>query len=242
MKFLIVTAIRLETEVVKKDLEDLSRVGESPYFLNGRFFNREVDILETGEGRQAVRQYLQNKEVDFSSYFGILVVGFCGGLSPQIRVGDICFTQSILGTKTEPSIVELVEDMDSILGELEFLLKSKKLSAQRVVSLTSDVVVTSAEERRNLFESLGAETVDMESYEWVAFAQRKHIPICVLRVAMDDCNSKMPKAEDEPYVQTLKKNPQLFLELKKQIKKASEELGQALPTTIEYLIKKWEKL
>lgn len=131
----------------------------------------EVVPIPAGE---AVTRYLDDR---FSNAGEVLVMGLCGSLSPEFEVGTIALYQACV----------------DFSGQMKMCDRAftQRLAAQLQVSpvlgLTSDRVICSAIEKRDLGKTYGAAVVDMEG-----FAILSHLSVAMLRVVSDDLQGDLP--------------------------------------------------
>ncbi|MBD1842470.1 phosphorylase [Cyanobacteria bacterium FACHB-63] len=107
----------------------------------------------------------------------ILVMGLCGSLSPRFEVGTIALYRACVNDSGQ------VKECDRAL--------TQRLQAQFQVSpvlgFTSDRVICSAIEKRDLGKTYGAEVVDMEGFPILS-----QFSVAMLRVVSDDLRGDLP--------------------------------------------------
>ena len=131
-------------------------------------------------GVKAVTQYLEN---DFSLPTKVLIMGLCGSLSPKYGVGDVVLYEScVYGGE--------VWECDRIFTSQ--LYNNLKTKVTLVKSLTSDSVVYSTSEKRQLAETFPAEVVDMEGFAALKILSKRGISVAMLRVVSDDSKHNIP--------------------------------------------------
>ncbi|MGA9380314.1 MAG: phosphorylase [Phormidium sp.] len=132
-------------------------------------------------GVKPLTQYLENDFPLFPSR--VLIMGLCGSLSPQYAVGDVVLYESC---RYEGSVAECDRPFTT---QLYNHLKTK---ATLVKSLTSDSVVYSTCEKRQLAETYTAEVVDMEGFAALKILSQRGISVAMLRVVSDDSKHNIP--------------------------------------------------
>ncbi|MGH9204492.1 MAG: hypothetical protein ACRD2A_24960 [Vicinamibacterales bacterium] len=118
----------------------------------------------------------------------VLSVGTAGALSPRLRAGDaiICDPVSVSSScgygdedgsiKSDPALFAATQEAAQRFG----------LALEAGSSLTVNPAVATAEEKRRLWELLGHDVVEMESY-WVGrVAAERDLPFLTVRVVSDD--------------------------------------------------------
>lgn len=118
------------------------------------------------------------RELDrVSDSSGVLVMGLCGSLSPQFGIGRIALYQACVNFSGQ------VKECDRALTDR----LQNQFQVSPVLGLTSDRVICSADEKRNLGKSYGAAVVDMEG-----FAILEQRSVAMLRVVSDDLSGDLP--------------------------------------------------
>ncbi|MFB2936080.1 phosphorylase [Aerosakkonemataceae cyanobacterium BLCC-F154] len=132
-------------------------------------------------GVKPLTQYL---EKDFSrSPSQVLIMGLCGSLSPKFGVGDVVLYESC---RYEGEVLECDR---SFTTQLYHHLKTK---VPLVKSLTSNSVVYSTSEKRELAEKFPVEVVDMEGFPALKILSQRGISVAMLRVVSDDSQHNIP--------------------------------------------------
>ncbi|MER3432849.1 MAG: phosphorylase [Leptolyngbya sp. ERB_1_1] len=107
----------------------------------------------------------------------VLVMGLCGSLSPELKVGTIALYRAC---------VDFSGQMKACDHAFTQRLQAQ-LQVSPVLGLTSDRVICSAIEKRELGKTYGAEVVDMEG-----FAILSNLRVAMLRVVSDDLQGDLP--------------------------------------------------
>lgn len=157
-----------------------------------------VDLRITGMGpqlahstaAQALRPWTVRSAVALAAEKpdAVLVVGLCGGLKESLPGSRLVLYTGCLSTANGQAALEC---SPSITRRLHELLSSQGMVCDAVVGITSTRIAVTASDRLSLAE-LGADVVDMESYELLAAANRAGLPAAALRVVGD------PAAQDLP--------------------------------------------
>jgi hypothetical protein len=139
-------------------------------------------------GPLAVSRYLQNwvpVAAESGSPKRVLLMGLCGSLNGNLRVGQRALYQSCsLNGDTEAQIFD-VELATALYRALEPQI-------QWVNGLTSDRIICSAQEKQHLAQATGADVVDMEGYATLQALTPAGIAVAMLRVVSDDCHYDLP--------------------------------------------------
>lgn len=128
------------------------------------------EILITGIGRENAERSLRRAMKQRPPQL-VLSCGFAGGLNPMLASGTVVFST------------------DEDAGLSPALLAA---GACPVRFHCSDRVATTAEEKRSLWETTGADAVEMESGIIRAFCRTQGIPSATLRVISDAAQETLP--------------------------------------------------
>jgi adenosylhomocysteine nucleosidase len=113
---------------------------------------------------------------------GIISIGVAGGLSPELRPGDVVVASSVI---TAGRVFQTCRDWSrSILSAVP--------DARYKPVFASDATVVSVSEKRALWNATDAAAVDMESGIAAEAAARYGLPIAVLRVVLDPAHRAIP--------------------------------------------------
>jgi hypothetical protein len=142
-----------------------------------------------------LEQWQQNKD-DFQALSPqVLVMGLCGSLSPDLTVGDIVLYQTCIRGNRHSSdesnqTTPLLQSCDRHLTTLvHHKLKERVLLVQ---ALTSDRIITSAAEKRQLAQLYNAHVVDMEGFAALETLSQAGIAVAMVRVISDDSHHNLP--------------------------------------------------
>jgi nucleoside phosphorylase len=144
--------------------------------------NHNFQISPTPIGCKAVDKYLQSLDHP-QQYHQVIVMGLCGSLNPQLKVGNIviyseCMYQSQI-LKCNPLSINT----------------AKPPVKSPVKSLTSDRLIYLATEKQNLYQTTNCDVVDMEGYVVLEFFGKLNIPVSMIRVVSDDAGHDLPNLE-----------------------------------------------
>jgi adenosylhomocysteine nucleosidase len=144
---------------------------EAKFFLPHRM--REGGICQvwmTGIGRanaaKSIRQAIALVQPE-----RVISAGFAGGLNPSLKFGAIIYEQDF-----DAGFAPELDDLGALPA---------KFYCHRRVAIT-------AQEKRGLWESTGADAVEMESSVIRTICHEHHIPSATIRVVSDDASQDLP--------------------------------------------------
>jgi adenosylhomocysteine nucleosidase len=114
----------------------------------------------------------------------VISAGLCGGLSPELRAGDLVLPESVIGPRGERLNVTPTPHHRAV-GLAAGLARAGTL-------VTSPDVVATAEDKAALFARTGAVAVDMESSLILAHAAAAGCPTLVVRAVSDTADESLP--------------------------------------------------
>ena len=143
-------------------------------------------------GSKPVTHYLkrwqQTEDFLTAKPLGILLMGLCGSLSPQLTVGDIVSYHDCVCMSSNTTTLlrscdrELTTVLHHKLGE----------EVTWVRGLTSDRIIVSAEEKRHLGQLYNTQVVDMEGFAALEVLSGTEVPVGMVRVVSDDAHHNLP--------------------------------------------------
>ena len=179
-----------------------------------------VTTLLTGMGqgnaKRAIRAALAKQKPDL-----VLSCGFAGGLRPELGTGTVVFAAD---------------------GQAELASALLNAGARPARFHCAQRVATTAEQKRALGETTGAEAVEMESQVIGAICLEEKIPSAIVRVILDTVNEDLPldfnqlmsarqRMDYGKLALALMKSPGkigALFRLQKQVQMAAEKLAQVL--------------
>lgn len=143
---------------------------EAEAFLRLAGSGAEAKILLTGIGRRNAEMAIR-KALPTRLPRCVLSCGFAGGLSPELRVGDVIFS-----------------------ADKSFLMSSALAAAgaREARFHCADRIASTVEEKQKLWQSTGADAVEMESEVIRGVCQEHHIPSATVRVISDAADEDLP--------------------------------------------------
>jgi len=149
-------------------------------------------VLPIPIGSQPLISYLKNLqqtgELPKNSQQKVLLMGLCGSLSPNYKIGDIVVYKECVYPSNDST--PLLQVCDTELTKL--LSEQLKDKASLVRGLTSDRLIYSASEKQNLGQIYNTEVVDMEGFAALETLKKAGIAVAMLRVVSDDSEYNLP--------------------------------------------------
>ncbi len=148
-------------------------------------------VLSTPMSALPLQNYLQKclQEGYFNQHKPprILLMGLCGSLSPQYRLGDIVIYESCIYATTKGL---WRQNCDSSLTH--WLQERLPNSPQLVTGLMSDQIICQAQKKQQLAQQYPAQVVDMEGFAALEIFSNTSIPVAMVRVVSDDFRQNLP--------------------------------------------------
>ncbi len=193
----VITAMEPEASLVRGRLRQRRRVVlEAGQLWRGQAGAHRVALLRCGMGEDRAAAALQWL-VEHERLWGVLSIGFAGGLQPDLATGDVVLADRI---QTWPELV----GPESVASRGAFVVPNARLAslvataAQQAglpwhqgLLLSHKTLVSGALDKRLLGHYSGALAVDMESYRigWLAAAHR--LPFISMRAILDPCDADL---------------------------------------------------
>jgi hypothetical protein len=153
---------------------------------------RTLPVLPIPVGASPLTRYL--KTLQEAGHFSnhpqpnVLLMGLCGSLTARYNVGDIVLYQSCVYQSKDstpllqPCDPKLTAWLCDELNDRAFLVKG----------FTSDRLIYSASEKRDLGQVYDADVVDMEGFAALEVLSKAGVAVAMLRVISDDSHHNLP--------------------------------------------------
>lgn len=136
----------------------------------------------TGIGADATTRVIEALGADPPR--GLLHVGVAGALSPALRTGDLVICERLLLDRAGAETLEAAgAPLDAWLAGVPTV---------RATALTVERVVTTAAQKRSLFERTSAAVVEMESWHAARAAAAIDVPFAAVRAVCDGHDESLP--------------------------------------------------
>lgn len=191
-KPLVVCALLDEVRPFQSKMDMDGSIHFKPAILyQGKFLNKEVDLLISGVGAKYCEMALEKAfKIKIPSY--ILMVGYAGGASPLAGLGCTVLAQTVLDEKGREKF-----DADPALFETaKKLCEAQNLSYQTGRMVTVDRVVSLPHEKANIGVTHRSIAIDMESALVGKAAKINNIPFLVVKSILDPLDMQLPDFQD----------------------------------------------
>jgi Phosphorylase superfamily len=145
---------------------------------------RQVSIVPIPAGLQAVQNWLIQYRDDpvIRSTDRVIVMGLCGGLRPDLAIGDAVIYASCQNFAQRFWKCETKRQCNTDIVS----------NAKSVKAISSNKVIATVKEKQFIREKYGCDVVDMEGAAILAFFEPLNIPVTMLRVVSDDGAGDIP--------------------------------------------------
>jgi adenosylhomocysteine nucleosidase len=173
MRVGIIAALKEEIDPLVQSMEDVETCKWGRHIIHqGKIGDCQVVAVSGGVGKikaAACTQYL----IDQFSMEALICTGVAGAVNPRLHTGDIVISRRAMQHDFDP-------------GDPELLKKFRKRWLEADSGLvTGDQAIVSAEKRRWLWETFGADCVDMESAAVAQVCQMNGVPWVIVRAISD---------------------------------------------------------
>ncbi len=182
----LVAASASEAALVRRQLALQCRIVSAAGTLwQGQVHSREVVLLRCGMGAERAAAGLQ-WVLHQCRLWGVLSVGFAGGLQPQLATGDAVLVTGIHAFAGQAASVVPSVIPDAALTHLATTAATRAALARHVGGLLSHIdLLPRAIDKQTLGRKSGALAIDMESYSLGHVAAAHHVPFTSMRTIFD---------------------------------------------------------
>lgn len=150
----------------------------------------------------------------------LVSTGFCGGLLPELRLGDLVLPD-VVRHRGEEILVS-----PKLLHRAKTALELGSHEPRTGTCESVPYVADGAKKRR--FAEAGAVSVDMESGPLARWARRNKIPFLSLRVVLDPLDVDLPFSVDDSLLVSVLRHPMMSLRSARSAVHAGRRLGRAV--------------
>jgi len=185
---------------------------------------RDVRIVRTAVGERS-RETMDALGSETPKASLLIATGFCGGIDPRIRRGDLFLARAIRHRGEEIRIDT------RILDRVRRRLDGGSAEVHVGLCQSADHVLQSAEKRALAAD--GVTAVDMESGPLARWATDRGIPFLVLRVVFDPAGADLPFSSDRPFWVSAVGHPFAAIRAIRHAIGAGRKLGTAVDMAID---------
>jgi adenosylhomocysteine nucleosidase len=176
----IVAALTIEIEDVIQGLQKVRKYQAADVpVIEGELGGKIIAVAVSGTGRQAARRAAELLIVGHRPRW-VISAGFAGGLNPAFARNDLVLPDELIDRQ----------------GARHLVAKPPELGAGRPHKtgrlLTVDQLVARREEKTELWQTVQADLVDMETTAVAAVCQEKLVRFLSIRVISDDAHAELP--------------------------------------------------
>lgn len=193
----IIGAMEVELEAIKAHMkvsETISLAGMN--FLKGTIGNTDVVLAQCGIGKVFAAACTQAMIMNFKPDY-IMNIGVCGGLSPELKTGDIILGEKVIQYDMDTSAVgdpiglisginKIYFDCDiEMANKTEKILSDKNIDYKKGVVATGDKFINDSALVKWLRDNFDAIAGDMESGSIGHVCYINNVPFGILRSMSD---------------------------------------------------------
>jgi nucleoside phosphorylase len=177
MSILFVASEAAELESLAAHLENLRKLSwPIDYAYEGIVGGRRFILAANGAGpklatraTEIAMRAVSSADLSSSQLEAVISTGFCGGLDPALKVGDIVVAQEVLDLSSDEHF-----PCGTLLGRL----------SQGIV-VSQDRIAVNLEEKQQLYAKTGGCAVEMEAAGVAARSKRAGLPFYCIKVISD---------------------------------------------------------
>ncbi len=150
-------------------------------------FQRPADLWILNAGASAARAEALADTLISRGATALLSFGIAGGLDPAVRPGMVVLAREVV----LPDGTRLAADAswaDKVASA------ARDMTPHRAPIAGGDRMLTSANQKRELYQRTGAVAVDMESHGVARAAARRSVPFLVIRAVADPAERALPQS------------------------------------------------
>jgi purine-nucleoside phosphorylase len=145
----------------------------------GRSSSSPDRLLAIPAGIVPVKSWLQTNLAQANGTTSVIVMGLCGALNPQLKLG-------------EPVIYQTCQTLEQLSWQCLSEFDQKSISYAIVNAVTTDRVITTVADKQSIYRSSQCDVVDMEGSAIAQFFQAQNLPVTMVRVVGDDLGGDLP--------------------------------------------------
>ncbi len=143
-------------------------------------------LIKIPIGSKNITSTLEQQKFWQGSPKKVLMLGLCGSLTNSFAIGEAVLHSSCQSINSYQKLTFSSESNAVI---------QQKLSLKSIAGLTSDRVINSVQEKKQLAQQYNCDTVDMENYGYLELLQSHQIQLTIIRVISDDLTFDLPNLD-----------------------------------------------
>jgi len=197
----------------------------SCFSIESRWIDRRpgVRIVRTSMGEEAASALVELEETGDASH--LIAIGFCAGIDPRARRGDLILARTIRYRDEEIRIDPelLARARDALDGGASTLHVGICQSVDRVLDRSG---------KRTLADA-GISAADMESGSLARWARERGISFLALRAVLDPVDENLPFASGRPLWMSAARHPIATARVGRAASRVGRDLGRAVNAVVE---------
>ncbi|MGL4595286.1 MAG: hypothetical protein ACRCUY_11200 [Thermoguttaceae bacterium] len=167
--------------------------GNGRVFHTGLFNHLPVAIVEAGIGQKKARQSTEVL-IDVFRPKRILSAGYSGGLVASQNKFAVIFPEFVI-RESDGKMLDLKSSIPTMVLKDDETKNGtdKRLENPATTLLTTNFIVSSPKNKKELAKKYGAELVDMETFAIAEMCMERQIPFLSARIVLDTSNESLPK-------------------------------------------------
>ncbi len=181
-------------------IKERMKINERPSFGNakgflGTWLGREVLVVQSGVGKNRARNVL-DLVIDAYSPTLIISCGFAGGLSLNLKLGDVLVADKVIDIAFKANGRDYAVHTTENLNSKEIVMAKDmpdgfSFAVHTGALVTSDQAVCVPDKKKELGDQCSALGVDMETSALLEGASQKSIPLVSVRVISDTVDQEL---------------------------------------------------
>ncbi|MDD5215154.1 MAG: phosphorylase [Methylococcales bacterium] len=150
------------------------------------FLTDNVLLIHSGAGAENARKAAELAVSKGATQ--LMSWGCAAALSPDLKMGDLVLAESLIGSDGQEISV------NATWHQHAKILLGAEITAYKGALIASEKVVSTAQEKHEIFEKTGAIALDMESGAIAKVATHYALPFLVIRAIADPASMDLPNA------------------------------------------------
>ncbi|MGL6197273.1 MAG: hypothetical protein ACRC2T_20875 [Thermoguttaceae bacterium] len=158
--------------------------GNGLIFHSGTLGGKSVILVESGIGRDNAKKATESL-IEVFNPKKIISAGFAGGLDPQLKINEIIYPEKVKSNSDDFECIELS-------CQKIYDTNNNHCNGDKYTLITCDEVVETISAKETLYQTSGANLVDMETYEVASVCREKSVPFVSVRIIFDPADQELP--------------------------------------------------